>query len=227
MSGTEKKSRHEQFKMLNHSNIWSQWLCNLLVWNSNIKPHLPWKVDHSFTQSQPAVKSALKIPPCSTTDVRPKNYKQQRRTPLLFLTGRSPEVIFPLPWNKSMKHNSLWTIAHLLKSDVRWGASHHRAYSVCWQRRPLINKPVLWNRCPSMSSVLRGNSENWLIRECLLFRMQPFGFCVSLPKSQRCFQYKQLCYLFSNQGKTKVWHGRLRILKSLSSEISCPLLSLW
>lgn len=69
------------------------------------------------------------------------NYKQRRRTPLLFLTGRSPEVIFfPLPWNKSMKHNSLWTIAHLPKSDVGWGASHHRSYSVCWQRRTLINK---------------------------------------------------------------------------------------
>lgn len=113
-----------------------------------------------------------------------KNYKQQRRTPLLFLTGRSPEVIFPLPWNKSMKHNSLWTIAHLLKSDVGWGASHHRAYSVCWQRRTLINKPALWNRCRRMSSVFeRQFKKNWLIRECLLFCMQPFGFCVSFPKS--------------------------------------------
>lgn len=81
--------------------------------------------------------TAVKISP---SEVRPRNYKQQRRTPLLFLTGKSPEVIFPLPWNKSMKHNSLWTTAHLLKSDVGWGASHHRAYSVCWQNRPLINK---------------------------------------------------------------------------------------
>ena len=132
----------------------------------------------------------------STIDVTPENrdrererenYRQQRRTPLLFLTGRSPGVIFPLPWNKSMKHNSLWTIAHLLKSDLSWGASHHRAYSVCWRRRTLINKTVLWNRCPCTSSVLSGNSgeKNWLIRECLLFCVQLFGFCVSFPQSHK------------------------------------------
>ena len=114
-----------------------------------------------------------------------KNYKQRRRTPLLFLTGRSPEVIFPLPWNKSMKHNSLWTIIHLLKSDVGWGASHHHTYSVCWQRRTLINKPVLWNRCPSKSLVLRGNSENGLIGDCLLFCVKPLGCCVSFPQSHQ------------------------------------------
>lgn len=149
-----------------------------------------------------------------------KNYKRQRRTPLLFLTGRSPEVIFPLPWNKSMKHNSLWTIAHLLKSDVGWGARHHRAYSVCWQRRPLINKPVLWNRCPSTSSVWRGNSQNWLIRDCLLFRVQPFGICVSFPKSPRCFPSKQWCYLFFIQGNAKVRYGHLQNFE-ISQQWNC------
>lgn len=115
-------------------------LSNALIRNVNVEPHLQWELANSFTQLQ--LNLGWKIPPCSTTtEVWPKKiYKQRRRTPLLFLTGKSPEVIFPLPWNKSMKHNSLWTIAHLLKSDVGRGASHHRAYSVCWQRRPLINK---------------------------------------------------------------------------------------
>lgn len=145
------------------------------------KTRLQWKVASAFaTSSFNPQRKCLHVPLLMSGQ---KNYKQRRRTPLLFLTGRSPEVIFPLPWNKSMKHNSLWTIAHLLKSDVGWGASHHRAYSVCWQRRPLINKPVLWNRCPSMSSVLRGNSEktDWLESVCYS-ACNRLLFCVSFPK---------------------------------------------
>lgn len=126
-------------------------------------------------------------PPCSPTDVRPTSHKQQSRTPLLFRTGRSPQVIFPLPWNKSMRHNSLWTIAHLLKSDVGRGASYHRAHSVGWKRRTLINKPVLWNRCPSMSSVFKRQFRKTLIRGCLLFSKQLFWFCLSVTKSAREF----------------------------------------
>lgn len=177
-------------------NIREQWRHHLLIWYNNMKPSLHRKVAHSSTQSRSSI--------CSENPsmfdywcLAKKHYKQQRRTPLLFLTGRSPEVIFPLPWNKSMEHNSLWTIAHLLKSDVGWGASHHRAYSVCWQRRPLINKPVLWNRCPSMSSVLRGNSgkTDWLESVCYS-ACNHLDRCVSFPKSQRCFPRKQWCYSF-------------------------------
>lgn len=165
------------------------------MWNTNTAPSL---VKSSKLFNTVPVKSAVKIPPCST-DVRPKNYKQQRRTPLLFLTGKSPEVIFPLPWNKSMKHNSLWTIAHLLKSDVGWGASHHHAYSVCWQRRPLINKACSLKQVPehefSFERQFRKLTDE---RECLLVCTQPFGFCVSFPKSQRCFWCKQWCCLHFN-----------------------------
>lgn len=113
-----------------------------------------------------------------TTEVWPRKYKQQKRTPLLFLTGKSPEVIFPLPWNKSMKQSSLWTIAHLLKSDAGRGGSHHRADSVCWQRMPLIKikkKVVLWNRCPCTSSVWRCNSQNWLMWEAACLFEQSLG----------------------------------------------------
>lgn len=116
-------------------------LSNSLFWNANAEARLQWELADSSAQLR--LNLCRKIPPLLVPLLLKsgqKIYKQRRRTPLLFLTGKSPEVIFPLPWNKSMKHNSLWTIAHLLKSDVGRGASHHRAYSVCWQRRPLINK---------------------------------------------------------------------------------------
>lgn len=130
-----------------------------------------------------------------------KKYKQRSRTPLLFLTGRSPEVIFPLPWNKSMKRNSLWTITHLLKSDVGWGASHHRTYSVCWQRGTLRNKPCSLKQVPEhefgfWEAKFR---KTQLIRECLLFCMQPFGL---LTWSHRVFQCKQDKGLFFSAFKS-------------------------
>lgn len=102
----------------------------IISWSpTDRRHHLYRKVAHSFHTA------VVKI---FTTEVWPRKYKQQKRTPLLFLTGKSPQVIFPLPWNKSMKQSSLWTIAHLLKSDAGRGGSHHRADSVCWQRMPLI-----------------------------------------------------------------------------------------
>lgn len=127
-----------------------------------------------------------------------------------------------------MKHNSLWTIAHLLKSDVGWGASHHRAYSVCWQRRPLINKACSLKQVPkhefSFERQFRKLTDE---SECLLVCTQPFGFCVSFPKSQRCFRYKQQDGVYFSTKVTKVWHGYLQMFKCLSSGIECPLLSLW
>lgn len=167
-----------------------------------MKHRLRRKAAHTFYT---AVVKKKKI---FTTEVWPRKYKQRRRTPLLFLTGKSPGVIFPLPWNKSMKQSSLWTIAHLLKSDAGRGGSHHRADSVCWQRMPLITKKkkkkdLLWNRCPSMSSVWRCNSPNWLMWAAVCWSQQPFGSCKHLPKSKGCIQRKQWSYL--RKRKFDIW----------------------
>lgn len=116
---------------MNKSYKWiTKWLYYLLIcWSeTDTKHHLHQTAAHSFHSCGKKI---------FTTEVWPRKYKQQKRTPLLFLTGKSPEVIFLLPWNKSMKQSSLWTIAHLLKSDAGQGGSHHRADSVCWQR-------ILW-----------------------------------------------------------------------------------
>lgn len=145
----------------------------------------------SSPKRRPLVPHSCDIKKIFTTEVLPRKYKQQKRTPLLFLTGKSPEVIFLLPWNKSMKQSSLWTIAHLLKSDAGQGGSHHRADSVCWQRMLWLEKKKrLFFETGVQASVQFGDVIHKTDWEAVCQSEQPFGCSKHFPKSTKCIQRK-------------------------------------